>query len=104
MQLYTLLYIRGAGCPRGALPGGSSRAGAGCPRGARPGGSSRAGAGCPRGVRPNIHSRPPRRAHATLPSAVGHSLLNRSCKESLLDAIALIINYLCVPLGVAFTG
>lgn len=31
------------------------------------------------------------------------SLVNRSCKESLLDAIALIINYLGVPLGMAFT-
>ena len=40
----------------------------------------------------------------TLLSAAALSLVKRSCKESLLDAIALIINYLCVPLGVAFTG
>ena len=38
------------------------------------------------------------------PSAAAVSLVNRSCKGSLLDAIALIINYLYVPLGIAFTG
>ena len=29
---------------------------------------------------------------------------NRSCRASLMDAIALIINYLGVRLGIAFTG
>ena len=42
--------------------------------------------------------------HARLLSAAALSLVNRSCKESLLDAIALIINYLGVPFGMAFTG
>lgn len=37
-------------------------------------------------------------------SAAALSLVNRSCKESLLDAIALIINYLGVHFGMAFTG
>lgn len=39
-----------------------------------------------------------------LSSAAALSLVNRSCKGSLLDAIALIINYLDIPFGVAFTG
>ena len=54
--------------------------------------------------RPHIHSRTRRRVHARLPSAAALSLVNRSCKESLLDAIALIVNYLGIPLGMAFTG
>lgn len=54
--------------------------------------------------RPHIHSRTRRRGHATLLSAAALSLVKRSCKASLLDAIALIINYLGVPLGMAFTG
>ena len=80
------------------------------------------GGWCPRGVlvvsmvsswwlvvapwqpRPHIHSRTRRRGHATLLSAAALSLVKRSCKASLLDAIALIINYLGVPLGMAFTG
>lgn len=80
------------------------------------------GGWCPRGVlvvsmvsswwlvvapwqpRPHIHSRTRRRGHATLLSAAALSLMKRSCKASLLDAIALIINYLGVPLGMAFTG
>ena len=54
--------------------------------------------------RPHIHSRTHRRVHARLSSAAALSLVKRSCKESLLDAIALIINYLGVPFGMAFTG
>jgi cytochrome c oxidase assembly factor CtaG len=42
--------------------------------------------------------------HARLLSAAALSLVKRSCKASLLDAIALIINYLGVPFGMAFTG
>ena len=54
--------------------------------------------------RPHIHSRTRRRVHARLSSAAALSLVKRSCKASLLDAIALIINYLGVPFGMAFTG
>ena len=54
--------------------------------------------------RPHIHSRTRGRGHARLLSAAALSLVNRSCKESLLDAIALIINYLGFPFGMAFTG
>ena len=54
--------------------------------------------------RPHIHSRKRKRVHARLSSAAALSLVKRSCKESLLDAIALIINYLGVPFGMAFTG
>lgn len=59
---------------------------------------------CSLDPRPHIHSRTRRRGHARLSSAAALSLVNRSCKESLLDAIALIINYLGVPFGMAFTG
>lgn len=65
--------------------------------------SSRAGAGCPRGARPHIHSRTPKRVHATLLSAAALSLLNRSFKVELTSAIALIINYLGVPFRICFT-
>lgn len=64
---------------------------------------------CPRGVLvvaggvlvvcPHIHSRTRSRAHARLLSAAGLSLVNRSFRASLMNAIALIINYLSVPLG-----
>lgn len=54
--------------------------------------------------RPHISSRSPRWARAKFLSAAAVSLVNRSCKESLLDAIALIINYLGAPLGKAFIG
>ena len=54
------------------------------------------------GARWHICSRPPKRVHARLLSAAALSPVNRNCKESLLDAIALIINYLGVPLGMAF--
>lgn len=37
-------------------------------------------------------------------SAAGVSLLNRSFKVGLTSAIALIINYLSTPFGLAFTG
>lgn len=46
----------------------------------------------------------PDRAHARLLSAAALSLVNRSCRASLMDSIALIINYLGVPLGMAFIG
>ena len=66
---------------------------------------------CPRGApwcrwcpRPHIHSRTPKRVHARLFSAAGLSLVNRSCRARLMDMIALIINYLGAPLGIAFIG
>ena len=63
------------------------------------------GAPSPRLACPSAYMQPPpRRARTRLLSAAALSLVNRSCKESLLDAIALIINYLGVPLGMAFTG
>lgn len=42
--------------------------------------------------------------HARLSSAAVLSPVNRNCKGSLLDAIALIINYLGIPFGMTFTG
>ena len=60
--------------------------------------------GEPRGLRPHIAAGHPGRGTHPLPSAAALSLVNRSCKESLLDAIALIVNYLGIPLGMAFTG
>ena len=65
------------------------------------GGCLSGGSWCPRS---RIHSGTPKRVHARLLSAVALSPVNRSYKESLLDAIALIINYLGVPLGMTFTG
>lgn len=59
---------------------------------------------CPQCACWHICSRPPKRVHARLLSAAALSLVNRSFRASLLDAIALIINYLGVPLGMAFTG
>ena len=55
----------------------------------------------------------PSRAYYTPATGKGHtchssarrsvSRLNRSCKVRLIDAITLIINYLCAPFGCAFT-
>lgn len=54
--------------------------------------------------RPHISSRSPRWARAKFLSAAAVSLVNRNCRASFMNAIALIINYLSVPLGVAFVG
>ena len=56
------------------------------------------------GGRGHIYGRHHGRSGRRRISAAAVSLVNRSCKGSLLDAIALIINYLYVPLGIAFTG
>ena len=58
----------------------------------------------PGGVRLHICSRSPSRAHAKLLSAAGVLRLNRSYRANLLDAIALIINYLDFHTGWLFTG
>ena len=73
-----------------------------CPRGVLV--VARVGSWCRRCPPWHICSRSPRRAHARLLSAAALSLVNRSCRARLMDMIALIINYLGAPLGVAFIG
>ena len=77
------------GCLPGASGGGASMV-AGVPGSFREGGGIYT-AGAPAGTHANSSAR----------RAV--SRLNRSCKVRLINAITLIINYLCAPFGCAFT-
>ena len=112
-----LVVVRGVGCFLVVARGGSwwfvvlevssvvARGGSWCrrcPRGVLV--VARVGSWCRRCPPWHICSRSPRRAHARLLSAAALSLVNRSCRARLMDMIALIINYLGAPLGVAFIG
>ena len=60
--------------------------------------------GCPSPLGSILHPDHMQRARRSIPSAAEVSFENRSCRESLIDSVALIINYLGVPLGMYFTG